>query len=113
MSLPPAFIALSAAASAYVEARNMQDAADHLHRIRLLSRAPASVISEALDNWNSATAEANEAYYKLAQATLVARRSITEASVPHPTESRLSFVAEMASYARQAEMRRKFEEDCG
>jgi hypothetical protein len=109
----PAFIALTAAASAYVEARNVQYAAEHLHRIRLLSRAPGSVINAALEEWNLATAAAGEAYHNLSQATLVAQRAVAAASVPHPAESRLPFVVEMASYARQAEMKRRFEKDCG
>jgi hypothetical protein len=111
--MSPAFIALTNAAAAYVEAVRIQDAAEHLHRIRMLSRSPDSVIQNALGEWNAATAEAREAYHVLAEATEMAKRELAAATVPDPESPRLPLVVEMAVYARQAEMRRRFEKDCG
>lgn len=106
------FIALTDAATAYVEARSIQDAAEHLHRIRLLARAPDSVIREAAAEWSRATAEASSNYHELARCAEVASAAIKAANVPHPAPMRLPLAVEMAQHCRQAELRRQFEKDC-
>jgi len=88
------FIALTEAATAYVEARSIQDAAEHLHRIRLLARAPDSVIREAAAEWSRATAEASSNYHELARCAEVASAAVK------------------AHHCRIEELRRQFERDC-
>ena len=109
----PAFIALTAAASAYVEARRLQDAAEHLHRIRLLSKAPDSVVRAAAEEWSRATAEASANYHELARCAEVASAAVRAANVPHPAPSRLPLAVEMAHHCRSEELRRQFELECG
>ena len=110
--MSPAFIALSAAASAYIEARKLQDAAEHLHRIRMLARAPDSVIREAAAEWSRASVEATNNYHELARCAEVAAAAIRAAEIPQPESPRLPLAVEMAQCARQAEMLRQFERDC-
>jgi len=112
MSLPPAFVALTAAASAYIEARSIQDAAEHLHRIRLLARAPDSVIRDAAAEWSRASVEASANYHELARCAEVASAAVKAANVPHPAPMRLPLAVEMAHHCRSAELRRQFERDC-
>ncbi len=107
----PAFIALSAAASAYIESRKLQDAAEHLHRIRMLARAPDSVIREAAAEWSRASVEATNNYHELARCSEVAAAAIRAAEIPQPESPRLPLAVEMAQCARQAELKRRFEED--
>jgi hypothetical protein len=108
----PAFIALSAAASAYIESRKLQDAAEHLHRIRMLARAPDSVIREAAAEWSRASVEATNNYHELARCAEIAAAAIKAAEIPQPESPRLPLAVEMAQCARQAEMLRQFERDC-
>jgi hypothetical protein len=109
VNLPPSFISLSDAASAYVEARQAQDLAQHMHRIRMLSRSPESVIGMAAQEWNSATAVVNAKYYDLARCVAVAAAAIKAANVPQPATSLLPLVVDMAQHCRQSELNRQFE----
>jgi len=109
----PAFIALTEAAQAYVNARKVQDAAEHLHRIRLLARSPESVVARASQEWAHATVQAAAAYHDLARAASVATAALAAANVPHPAAPRLPLAVEMAQYCRSEELRRQFERECG
>lgn len=110
--MPPAARRLLGAAQNLVRSRAALDRAEAAYR-EAFRTGRMRATEEPLQAWRDADNKAREAWHEFVRCTVEATQEAAGASVPDPRMSRLPFAVEMAQHCRQAELRRRFEEECG
>lgn len=109
--MTPAARRLLGAAQDLVRARAVLDRAEAAYQSAFrVGRIGATV--DPLQAWRDADSAHRDCWHKFVRCTNEATQEAAGASVPDPQMARLPFAVELAHYARQAEMKRRFEEEC-
>lgn len=110
--MTPAARRLLGAAQDLVRARSALDRAEAAYRAAFRT-GRMSATEEPLQAWKDADSKARDCWHEFVRCTVEATQEAAGASVPDPQMSRLPFAVEMAQHCRQAELRRRFEQECG
>lgn len=110
--MTPAARRLLAVAQDLVRARAALDRAEAQYQA-MFRTGRISKIEELLQTWKTADTKHRDCWHEFVRCTHEAAQEAAGASVPDPEPARLPFAVELAQYARQAEMRRRFDEECG
>lgn len=110
--MTPAARRLLAASQDLVRSRAALDRAEAAYRDAFRTGRMRAT-EEPLQAWRDADNKAREAWHEFVRCTAEATQEAAGASVPDPKMARLPFAVEMAQHCRQAELRRRFEEECG
>jgi hypothetical protein len=110
--MTPAARRLLGAAQDLVRARAVLDRAEATYQA-MFRTGRMGATEEPLQAWKDADSKARDCWHEFVRCTTEATQEAAGASVPDPPLARLPFAVEMAQYSRQAEMKRRFEEECG
>lgn len=110
--MTPAARRLLGAAQDLVRARSALDRAEAVYQAVFRS-GRLGATEQPLQAWKDADSSHRDCWHEFVRCTNEAEQEATGASVPDPQMARIPFAAELAQYARQAEMRRRFDEECG
>lgn len=110
--MTPAARRLLAAAQDLVRARSSLDRAEAVYQAVFRSGRMGAT-ADPLQDWRNADSKHRDCWHEFVRCTAEATQEAAGASVPDPQMSRLPFAVELAQHCRQAELRRRFEQECG
>ena len=110
--MTPAARRLLGAAQDLVRARSSLDRAEAVYQAVFRS-GRLGATEQPLQAWKDADSKHRDCWHEFVRCTNEATREDASADVPDPDPAQLTFAVEMAQHCRQAEMRRRFEEEFG